>query len=295
MSTVPDDVSGLKFLKTILPSKLLEIAYCLLVIASYLCYISHMFVDSHCHLEMEIFEKDRQQVIDRSIKEGLAYILTVGTEEKYFKKVIQLIDENLLVYGAIGIHPHNSDEFNDALVLKINKILTHNKIVAYGEIGLDFFKNYSPKALQVDAFKKQLELAGQAKLPIIVHSRNAKDETLQILSETKNNSAGGVIHCYSYDLDTAKRLLDMGFYISIPGTITYSTAQKLVEVVQYLPMDRILAETDAPFLTPHPHRGKRNEPSYVKYTIEKIAQIKNKDAGEIASHLLENFKRLFLV
>ncbi|MCX5809197.1 MAG: TatD family hydrolase [Proteobacteria bacterium] len=261
---------------------------------SQLWYISHMFVDSHCHLEMELFEKDRKKVIDTCIKEGLVYILTVGTEEKYFEKVIQLIDENPSVYGAIGIHPHNSRDLNDALIPKINKTLTHNKIVAYGEIGLDFFKNYSPKDIQVDAFKKQLKLAGQAKLPIIVHSRNAKDETLQILRETKGNDAGGVMHCYSYDLDAARKLLDMGFYISIPGTITYTSAQKLVEVVQYLPMDRMLAETDAPFLTPHPHRGKRNEPYYVKYTIEKIAQIKNKRVEEIAAHIHDNFKRLFL-
>ena len=253
-----------------------------------------MFVDSHCHLEMENFEKDRKKVIDNCIKEGLLYMLTVGTEEKYFEKVIQLIGENPSVYGAIGIHPHNSRDLNDALLPKINKILTHSKIVAYGEIGLDFFKNYSPKDIQVDAFKKQLNLAEQAKLPIIVHSRNAKDETLQILKETKGSDAGGVIHCYSYDLDAAGKLLDMGFYISIPGTITYTNAKKLEEVVQYLPMDRILAETDAPFLTPHPHRGKRNEPYYVKYTIEKIARIKNKDVEEIAVHLHDNFKRLFL-
>ena len=252
-----------------------------------------MFVDSHCHLEMELFEKDRKKVVDTCIKEGLVYMLTVGTEEKYFEKVIQLIDENPSVYGAIGIHPHNSTDLNDALITKINKTLTHDKIVAYGEIGLDFFKNYSPKDIQVDAFKKQLMLAEQAKLPIIVHSRNAKDETLQILRETKSNDAGGVIHCYSYDLDAARKLLDMGFYISISGTITYTSAQKLVEVVQYLPMDRILAETDAPFLTPHPHRGKRNEPYYVKCTIEKIARIKNKGVEEVASCLYDNFERLF--
>jgi TatD DNase family protein len=253
-----------------------------------------MFVDSHCHLEMEIFEKDRRDVIAKSIKEGLAYILTVGTEEKYFKKVVQIIDENPSVYGAIGIHPHNSDEFNDAVESRIHEILSHKKIVAYGEIGLDFFKNYSPKALQIDTFRKQLELAEKVKLPIIIHSRNAKDETLQILKETKTSSAGGVIHCYSYDPETARKLLDMGFYISIPGTITYSNAQKLAEVVKYLPADRMLAETDAPFLTPHPHRGKRNEPYFVKHTIQKIAQIRNQNAEETAFCMLDNFKRLFL-
>ncbi len=253
-----------------------------------------MFVDSHCHLEMELFEKDRQQVIEKSTEQGLTHILTVGTEEKYFEKVLQIIDKNPSVYGAIGIHPHNSDEFDDDVESKINNILTHRKIVAYGEIGLDFFKNYSPKKSQIDAFRKQLAMADNAKLPIIIHSRNAKDETLQILNESKTNTAGGVIHCYSYDLETAKKLLDMGFYISIPGTITYSNVHKLVEAVKYIPSDRMLAETDAPFLTPHPHRGKRNEPYYVKYTIEKISQIRNEDIHETAVFLQDNFKRLFL-
>ncbi|RPJ57575.1 MAG: TatD family deoxyribonuclease, partial [Dehalococcoidia bacterium] len=141
-----------------------------------------MFVDSHCHLELESFEKDRRKVIDNSIREGMVYMLTVGTEEKYFEKVIRILDENPSVYGAIGIHPHNSKDFNDNLMPKINKILAHNKVVAYGEIGLDFFRNHSTRDSQIDAFRKQLALAEKAKLPIIVHSRNAKDETLKILN-----------------------------------------------------------------------------------------------------------------
>jgi len=253
-----------------------------------------MFVDSHCHLEMEDFEKDRKKVIEDSIDEGLLYILTVGTENRYFEKVLNIIEENPSVYGAIGIHPHNSKDFKETLIPKINKVLAHKKIVAYGEIGLDFYRNYSQKEIQIDAFRKQLELAGQVRLPVIIHSRNAEEETLKILRETRDIYKDGVIHCYSYGLDTARIMLDFGFYISIPGTITYNNSERLAEVVRYIPMDRMLAETDAPFLTPHPFRGKRNKPHYVKYTIGRIAQIKNKEVVEVASCMLENFKRLFL-
>jgi len=253
-----------------------------------------MFVDSHCHLEMEDFEKDRHEVIEKSLREGLQYMLTVGTEEKYFSKVIEIIEYYPAVYGAIGIHPHNSKDYNGQLEKIINTFLKNKKIVAYGEIGLDFFKNYSPRESQINAFQAQIEVARKAKLPVIIHSRNAKDETIQILRNTCDVTMAGVIHCYSYDLTAVKKFLDMGFTISVPGTITYKNAHDLVDVVRYTPMDRILSETDAPFLTPHPHRGKRNEPVFVKVTIEKIAQIKGQKIEETATQLTQNFEKLFL-
>jgi TatD DNase family protein len=253
-----------------------------------------MLVDSHCHLEMEAFEKDRKEVIERGLREGLRYMLTVGTEEAYFGKVIEILDRFPAVYGAIGIHPHNSNDFDVALVERITSYLEHPKIVAYGEIGLDFFKNYSSRESQVSAFRAQIALARETKLPVIIHSRNAKEETIEILTETLDSSVGGVIHCYSYDLPAAGRFLDMGLHISIPGTVTYRSAAHLVEVVKYVPMNRILAETDAPFLTPNPHRGRRNEPSFVRYTIESIAAAKNRGVEETAYSLYDNFVNLFL-
>jgi TatD DNase family protein len=253
-----------------------------------------MFVDSHCHLEMEDFEKDRQEVIERGLREGLQYMLTVGTEEKYFNKVVEIIERYPAVYGAIGIHPHNSKDYNGQLEKTISTYLKNKKIIAYGEIGLDFFKNYSPRESQINAFQIQLEVAKRAKLPVIIHSRSARDETIQILGTACNGNLGGVIHCYSYDLTTAKKFLDMGFTISFPGTITYKNAHPLIDVVKYTPTDRILAETDAPFLTPHPHRGKRNEPWFVKLTIERIAHAKGKGVEETASQLIQNFEKLFL-
>ena len=253
-----------------------------------------MFVDSHCHLEMEDFENDRQEVIEKSLRDGLQYILTVGTDETYFGKVVQIIERYPSVYGAIGVHPHNSKDYSPQLEKTISSFLKNKKIVGYGEIGLDFFKNYSPRESQIHAFQLQLEVAKKAKLPAIIHSRNAKDETIQILDTACDGNLGGVIHCYSYDLPAAKKFLDMGFAISIPGTITYKNSHSLADVVRFTPIDRLLAETDAPFLTPHPHRGKRNEPSFVKLTIEKIAQLKGKTIGETATHLTQNFEKIFL-
>ncbi len=252
-----------------------------------------MFVDSHCHLEMESFDQDRDKVVERSLKEGLAYLLTVGTEESYFEKVMEIVEKYDRVYGAIGIHPHESTTFNEKTAAAIREHLKHPKIVGYGEVGLDFFKNYSPRDAQIKAFREQLSLAKSLGFPVIVHSRSAKEETLQILKEAYGSEASGVIHCYSYDWFTAKKLLDMGFYISVPGTITYANAKESAEVVRNIPLDRLLAETDAPFLTPVPHRGRRNEPSYVKLTIKKISEIKNRDVQEIAAILHDNFLKAF--
>lgn len=253
-----------------------------------------MFIDSHCHLEMESYDVDRAAVIEHGFRNGLSAIITVGTEEPYFQKVIDIAESHSSIYGAIGIHPHNAKDFNEVLAGKIRQYLRHKKIVGYGEIGLDFFKNHSPRKTQEAAFREQIEIAKEARLPIIVHSRNAPEETLKILREHYKNSHGGIIHCYSYDLSFAKKFLDLGFFISIPGTITYPKNNALQEVVKNIPLDRILSETDAPFLTPQPKRGKRNEPAYVKYTVERIAQILEKPVEGIAQAIVNNFETAFL-
>jgi TatD DNase family protein len=252
-----------------------------------------MFVDSHCHLEMESFDADRDEVIARSLTEGLAYILTVGTEARYFDKVLELIEKHPCVYGAIGIHPHNSTDLDEDLIGRIKSLLKHRKIVAYGEIGLDFFRNYSPKEAQIRAFRRQIELAQKAKVPVIIHSRDAREETLGILEEMGDGQWNGVIHCYSYDVNTARRLLDMGFHISIPGTVTYKNNGYQADVVRFVPVDRLLAETDAPFLTPNPFRGKRNEPCRVKLTVSRMAEIKQMNLQDLASVMYRNFLDLF--
>jgi TatD DNase family protein len=259
-----------------------------------MCYKSIMYVDSHCHLEMDVYDDDRQTVIEESIQESLRYMLTVGTEETHFKTVIEIIEKYPAVYGALGVHPHNSNEYTPVVADKLRLHAKHPKIVGYGEIGLDFFKNHSPREVQIKAFSEQLELAKEVRLPVIIHSRNAREETFHILQEVYQNGSGGVIHCYSYDLDYAKKFLDMGFYISISGTITYKNNEELAKVVEYIPGDRILAETDAPFLTPLPHRGKRNVPYFVRLTIEKVAQIRGEDKDKLTSVMCDNFYNLFL-
>lgn len=252
-----------------------------------------MFVDSHCHLEMEDFDRDLDVVVRNCVDEGLEYVLTVGTEESYFEKVRTLIERHPFIYGAVGIHPHNARDFSERIAAIIREAAKHPKIVGYGEVGLDFFKNHSPREVQEKVFIAQLGLAQELKLPIIVHSREAKERTLDILK--KDYPSGyGVIHCYSYDVAAARQFLDMGFFISIPGTVTYKTAGGLREVVRFVPVDRLLAETDAPFLSPVPHRGKRNIPSHVKITIEAMAKERGVKTGELAPLIRDNFVNLFL-
>lgn len=252
-----------------------------------------MFVDSHCHLEMESYQSDRAGVIQKCVDEGMEYILTVGTEESYFDSVIDLVDRYPFIYGAIGIHPHNAADFNDRTEKTIRRAAAHDKIVGYGEVGLDFFKNHSPRDTQQKVFARQLALAGDLNLPIIVHSRDARKETVDIL-KSEYGQGRGVIHCFSYDRAAAREFLDMGLFISIPGTITYKNAAALREAIRYIPPDRLLAETDAPFLTPVPHRGKRNEPWYVKITIAAMAAELGMTTEEMTGILRDNFVRLFL-
>jgi len=254
-----------------------------------------MYVDSHCHLEIEEFDDDRAEVISKSLEEGLVYILTVGTEEKYFKKVAEMVDKYPEIYGALGIHPHNGSAYTDAAEESLRVALAHPGIVALGEIGLDFFKNHSPRPAQMKAFEAQMEMACRENLPVIIHSRDSREETLAVLKRLSGSlSAGGVIHCFSYDLDTARKLLDMGFYLSIPGTITYTKNVSLVDVAKYIPSDRILVETDAPFLAPHPHRGKRNLPHFVKITTDAVARIRSATVEDLLLSVRRNFETLFL-
>ncbi len=252
-----------------------------------------MFIDSHCHLEMEEYDRDREAVIRRAAEEGVGYMLTVATEEAYFDRAIQIIEQNPTVFGVLGIHPHNAKDYSQKVQKRIIELVKHPKIVAYGEIGLDFFKDYSPRQAQIDAFVSQISLAKDANLPIVIHSRNAKQETLEILKAAGTESAKVIIHCFSYDLPTAKTMLDMGFYLSITGVVTYKN-NPLAEIVRHLPLESLLAETDSPFLTPQPHRGKRNEPAEVVRVYEKIAEIQKRSLDDVSHVMGKTFGKLFL-
>ncbi len=243
---------------------------------------------------MEGYDQDRDKIIQRAVSAGLRYMLTVATEEKYFATTLRIVNSYDMVYGAFGIHPHNSGDFNEDLASRLKAFFPDKKLVAYGEIGLDFYRNYAPEEIQIKAFRDQIILAKELSLPIIVHSRQARDETLRILAETDAAVNGAVMHCFSYDLNTAHTLLDMGFHLSIPGTVTYRNSSALREILHYMPLDRILPETDAPFLTPEPYRGKRNEPALVTLVVAQIAESLGRPIEEISSVLCNNFVRLFI-
>jgi TatD DNase family protein len=252
-----------------------------------------MFIDSHAHLDMPQFDDDRESVIERAHMNGVELIITVGTNLQTSSKAVEIADTFENVYAAVGFHPHDVKSIRDGDYEEIKKLASHNKVVAYGEIGLDFYKNLSPKELQIKRMREQIQIARELKLPIIIHDRDAHREILQILREEKGWINGGVIHCFSGDQLMAKKCMDMGLYLSIPGTITFNKASRLKNLILCLGLERILIETDCPFLAPVPFRGKRNEPAYVRYVAEKIAKLKKMEVEEVAHTTTQNVKELF--
>ncbi len=251
-----------------------------------------MLIDSHTHLEMAEFDEDRTDVLRRAREAGLTAMITVGTTLPDCGKVLALAEQHREVYAAIGIHPHEEKSIEEGTYDLLRGMATAKKVVAYGEIGLDFFRNRSPRPDQIRRFGEQLELATELGLPVIIHNREAHGETLEMLY-ARRGRLRGVIHCFSGDRAVAKKCLDLDYYISVPGTVTFAKAEELQKVVQYVPLDRVLVETDAPFLAPEPYRGKRNEPSYVAKTAEKVAELRGIATRDVALATSENAKNLF--
>jgi TatD DNase family protein len=251
-----------------------------------------MIADSHAHLEMSDFDRDRDEVIRRAEDAGVDLIITVGTTLDDCRKAISIANTYKNVYAAIGIHPHEVKDIDETTYGTLKVLAKMDKVVAFGEIGLDFFRNLSPRDVQIRRFEEQLELASEIGLPIIIHDRDAHQETLKMLEGWKGRHRG-VIHCFSGDYSMAERCIDMGFSISIPGAITFGKSEKLQEVVRHVPITRLLLETDAPYLTPHPHRGKRNEPAYVVHTARKVAEVKGLSFEELTSMTYQNTKNVF--
>lgn len=252
-----------------------------------------MLIDSHAHLEMPEFKKDLEEVIKRAKDSGVEYIFTVGTERRDWLKAIKIAEAYPFIFTILGVHPHNAKEIDEEAYSELKKLCKHQKVKAYGEIGLDFYRNLSPKEIQLKRFREQIGLAKELGLPIVIHDRDAHRETLEILQSERANECGGIIHCFSGDYEMAKKCINMGFYISIPGTITFKNASRLVEVLEKVPLESILIETDCPFLTPEPFRGKRNEPSYVRFVAQKISEIKRVPFEEVAETTSENALRIF--
>jgi len=252
-----------------------------------------MLIDSHAHLEMPEFKGDLEEVIQRAKASGVACIFTVGTERKDWKRALDIANSHPSIYAILGVHPHNAKEIDDRTYAELRDLCQGEKVKAYGEIGLDFFRNLSPREVQLARFREQIALAKELKLPIVVHDRDAHQETLEILRSEKAEECGGIIHCFSGDSDMAKHCLDMGFYISIPGSITFRNAKPFQEIIRELPLESLLLETDAPFLAPVPFRGKRNEPSYIRSTAQKVAEIKKISFEKVAEVTTVNALRVF--
>ncbi len=251
-----------------------------------------MLIDSHAHLELEDFDEDREQVIERARQAGVEVIVTVGINLEDSRRAVEIAESYETVYAAVGIHPHDVNEIGQETYDILAELTRREKVVAYGEIGLDFFRDYAPRETQIRRFGEQLEVAQSLDLPVIIHDRRAHRETMAMLKDWKGRRRG-IVHCFSGDYAMASRCLDLGFYISIPGTVTYPKAQEIRDVVKRIPLNALLVETDAPFLPPQSHRGKRNEPAYVTRAAEKIAEIKGITLAEVAAETSCNARDVF--
>lgn len=250
-------------------------------------------VDSHAHLDGGQFNSDRQATIQRALDNGISHILTVGCDLESSAASVALALKYEQIYASVGVHPHAATELNEQSLQQLRELLNRPKVVALGEIGLDFYRDRSPRDIQRNAFRQQIGLAKELGKPIIVHDRDAHDEVLQILQEEDAAAVGGVLHCFSGDLAMAKKCLELGFYLSFPGTITYPKNAAAREVAKAIPVDKMLVETDCPYLSPQQFRGKRNEPAYVRYTAEKIAEIKGLTIEDVARVTSRNCFDLF--
>ena len=253
-----------------------------------------MLIDSHAHLEMEEFDGDREGVLRRALEAGLTHIVTVGTDLQSSGKAIHLSEAHPFVFATVGFHPHNAKDADRVAMKALASLAKNPRVVAWGEIGLDFFWRHSSPQTQMEVFERQLDLAAHLGLPVVIHSREADHEVLRVLRE-RGRQGKGVIHCFSGDYDLAMALIDLGYLISVPGIVTYRNASVIRDVARRVPLERLLVETDAPFLAPIPFRGKRNEPAYVVHTVGKIAELRGMDAQAIARATSENAKIIFRI
>lgn len=251
-----------------------------------------MLFDTHAHLDDARFDGDRDSLIPLLPALGVSNVVNVGANMASSQKSIDLADQYDFIYAAVGVHPHDSKNMTDDDLIQLAKWVRHKKVVAIGEIGLDYYYNHSPKEEQQHWFRKQLQLAQSLDFPVIIHDRDAHGDCLNILSEF---SVTGIFHCYSGSVEMAREVLNMGFYLSFGGPLTYKNARKTVEAAEYAPLDRILIETDCPYLSPDGHRGERNNPAFMRVTAQKLADIKGVSLEEIAEITANNAKRVYRI
>jgi TatD DNase family protein len=255
----------------------------------------NMLFDTHAHYNDEQFDKDRRESLIRAYESGVGYILSASSDIASSIENISLTQEFDFVYASVGVHPHQVLDINNNIISALADFASYPKVVAIGEIGLDYYYENSPREAQKIWFAKQISLAVNLGLPVIVHDRDAHEDTLDILKRENARKVGGVLHCFSGSVEMAKELLDNNFYISIGGPVTFKNAKKSIEVVKYIPEDRLLIETDSPYLTPEPLRGSRNESTNVRLVAERIANIRGKSVEYIETVTTENAKRLFCI
>ena len=254
-----------------------------------------MIFDTHAHYDDEVFDTDRDELLKDMWKNGVEFVVNVGASIESSKKTLKLAETYSFIYAAIGVHPSETGEMTEEDIVWLERKAADSKVTAIGEIGLDYYWKEPDKDIQKKWFERQLWLAGRVKLPVIIHSRDAAKDTLEILKSWKKDKTAGVIHCYSYTKESAREYLDMDYYFGIGGVVTFKNARKLTEAVSYIPMNRILLETDCPYLAPEPYRGKRNQSSYIDYVAQKISEIKQISKEEVLVQTMQNAKDFYSI
>lgn len=252
-----------------------------------------MLIDTHVHLNADQYDEDLQKVIDGALEEGIDRMFVVGFDTNTIERTMKLIDQYDFIYGIIGWHPVDAIDCTEERLQWIEELSKHPKIIGIGEMGLDYHWDKSPKDIQKEVFRKQIALAKRVQLPIIIHNREATQDCVDILKEENASEVGGIMHSFSGSNEIADEILKMNFYISLGGPVTFKNAKQPKEVAQHVPLDRLLVETDAPYLSPHPYRGKRNEPARVKLVAEQIAELRGISYEEVCKATTENAERLF--
>lgn len=253
-----------------------------------------MLVDSHCHLDFNDFEEDIEEIIQRARENGVNMILNAGNNIDELDKQLELSEKYPFIYAAVGVHPHNAQEYPNLTAADLISKTSHKKVIGIGETGLDYYYDYAPREMQIKLLNEHIIAAQETGLPLIIHNRESDEDMIAELGRAyKKKPFSGVIHCFSSGQKLADFALEIGFYLSASGMITFNKCGELREIFAKLPIDRLLVETDSPFLAPIPKRGRRNEPSFVKYTAEKLAQIRNMDFDKLAQITSDNFCNLF--
>ncbi|MFG6120999.1 MULTISPECIES: TatD family hydrolase [Thalassobacillus] len=252
-----------------------------------------MLFDTHVHLNAEQFKEDREEVIQRAKDEGVKYMVVVGFDRQTIPLAIEIAESHDNIYAAVGWHPVDAIDMEDTDLDWLEELSSHPKVVALGEMGLDYHWDKSPADVQKEVFRKQIHLAKKVNMPIIIHNREATQDIVDILKEEKAEEVGGIMHCYSGSVEIAEECVKMNFMISLGGPVTFKNAKRPKEVAEAIELDHLLVETDCPFLAPHPNRGKRNEPAYVKLVAEQIADLKGVSLEEVSEKTTRNALKFF--